>query len=190
MSMSAALLGVSIALSLIGTGVRAVGAHLQGKAERRQLRKEKQREGERQEFLEGQYAEKEKDIVKESEFTASSLLAGAAAAGIEGPMAAATRGFTLEEYNRAISMLGDELEMAKKGSAWTIQDIETGIEQSKINQAYNVGATLLGGAADAIGLGYQSSIMKKARSGVGPRIRPMKGAGGPSALTQPSLYLN
>lgn len=172
--MSAALLGISIALSLVGSGVKAVGHWMQGRAERKQLEKEKGREMERQYYLESQYAEKEKDIRQESEFATSSLLTGAAAAGIEGPMAAATRGFTLEEYNRAISMLGDELGMAQKSSAWTLEDIETGIEQSKINQYYNIGATLLTGASDAIGLGYQASVMRKARADVGPPISSME----------------
>ena len=152
------LIGLSIALSAVSTGLQVWGAHQQGIAERRQLNKEAGREKERLEHLEGQYRDQREDIQRESEFTDSSILTAAAASGIQGPMADATRGFSLEEYNRAIGRLDEELGMAQKSSAWTLEDISAGIEQSRWNQGFSVASSILGGAADITGKAYQAGL--------------------------------
>lgn len=126
-----------------------------------------------------QIADQQEDLGRQAERDDATLLTQSAAAGIMGPMVDQARGYTAGEYNRAISRLQEQIGRnetqkgwidTQKGWAdtqgqwadvqqqWGIDDYQSLIDQSYVNQAFNIGTTLLGTGANIYGWGASENL--------------------------------
>lgn len=136
----------TILLALAGGALSIWGSIEQGKDERAQAAKDAARVQEQIDWTRD-------DTVREREQSLGSLTASMAAAGISGESAENAVSYTAGEYNRALTRLDTQKE-------WSQDDLEEFQQQSKVNQLFNIGTTLLStGAKIGIGL-YQNKAAK------------------------------
>ena len=126
-----------------------------------------------------QLADQQEDLGRQAERDDATLLTQSAAMGIGGPMVDQARAYTAGEYNRAISRLQEQIGRnetqkgwidTQKGWAdtqgqwadiqqqWGIDDYQSLIDQSYVNQAFNIGTTLLGTGANIYGWGANENL--------------------------------
>ena len=120
------LLWILMALS---AGLGIWGAVSQGQAEREQAQTEADRYNEQASWAID-------ETLKEREQTIGTMNANMAAASISGDSADVAKGFTLGEYNRAIGKIETQKD-------WTSDDLNAFMAQSRVNQYFNIGSTLL-----------------------------------------------
>jgi hypothetical protein len=130
-------------------------------------------------WLNAQLADQQEDLGRQAERDDATLLTQSAAMGIMGPMVDQARGYTAGEYNRAISRLQEQIgrnetqkswidtqkgwvdtqgQWADIQQQWGVDDYQSLIDQSYVNQAFNIGTTLLGTGANIYGWGANENL--------------------------------
>lgn len=177
---------VMLALRAISAGLSIWGSVSQGNAEREQARTNQQRaevaggwNDQQQQWNKQQIdwaideiEDRQEDLTRQAGRDDATLLTQSAASGIMGPMVDQARGYTAGEYNRAIGRLQDEIgrNETRKGwvdtqgqwadiqQQWGIDDYQSLIDQSYVNQAFNIGNTLLATGANIYGWGANQNL--------------------------------
>lgn len=135
------LLWILLALS---AGLGIWGAVSQGQAEREQAQTEADRYNEQASWAID-------ETMREREQTMGTMNANMAAAGISGDSTDVAKGFTLGEYNRAIGKIETQQD-------WASDDLNAFMAQSRVNQYFNIGSTLLTGVRGGYALGIDQNL--------------------------------
>jgi len=137
-------------LLALSAGLGIWGAVSQGNVEREQA----QQDFDRAEIETGWAID---DTLREKQQALAGMNAATIASGISGDSVEQALGYTAGEYNRVIDRINTKKD-------WAQDDLEDFMQQSKINQYFNIGSSLLTGGTQAYGLGVDQNLW-------GPGIR-------------------
>jgi hypothetical protein len=130
----------TLILALAGGAIGIWSSIEQGKSERKQAQLDHDRAME-------QVGWTIEDTEDQRDKSLGSMNAAMAASGIGGDSAELAMGHSAGEYNRVISQLDTKKD-------WATDDLNTFLQQSKVNQAFNIGSSLLTTAQS----GYQWGV--------------------------------
>lgn len=136
-------MAVMTILALASAAANIIGAHYQGNSERERNKDATERANRQIGWQNEQLQWGKDDLGKQKEAAVGSLLTQSAALGIGGPSVDAARGYTIGEYNRAISQVGKQIGWNNQRSGWNTEDMSLFNDQSRFNQAVGIGSTIL-----------------------------------------------
>ncbi len=131
-------------LLALSAGLGIWGAVSQGNAEREQA----QQDFDRAEIETGWAID---DTLREKQQALAGMNAATIASGISGDSVEQALGYTAGEYNRVIEQINTKKD-------WAQDDLDEFMQQSKINQYFNIGSSLLTGTTQAYGLGVDQNL--------------------------------
>ena len=131
-------------LLALSAGLGIWGAVSQGNAEREQA----QQDFDRAEIETGWAID---DTLREKQQALAGMNAATIASGISGDSVEQALGYTAGEYNRVIEQINTKKD-------WAQDDLDEFMQQSKINQYFNIGSSLLTGGRQAYGLGVDQNL--------------------------------
>ena len=136
-------MAVMTILALASAAANIIGAHYQGNSERERNKLATERANQQIGWQNEQLQWGKDDLGRQRESAIGSLLTQSAALGIGGPSVDAARGYTIGEYNRAISQVDKQIGWNNQQSGWNSEDMDLFNLQSKFNQSVGIGSSLL-----------------------------------------------
>lgn len=130
-------------LTLASAASNVIGAHVQGKSERERNRIATERANQQIGWQNEQLQWGKDDLEKQKEAAVGSLLTQSAALGIGGPSVDAAKGYTIGEYNRAMSQVDKQIGWNNQQLGWNKEDMNLFNQQSRFNQSVGIGSSLL-----------------------------------------------
>lgn len=131
-------------LLALSAGLGIWGAVSKGNAEREQA----QQDFDRAEIETGWAID---DTLREKQQALAGMNAATIASGISGDSVEQALGYTAGEYNRVIEQINTKKD-------WAQDDLSAFMAQSRINQYFNIGSTLLTGAQGGYALGVDQNL--------------------------------
>lgn len=130
-----------LALASAASGI--LGSISQGQSERERNKLATERANQQITWQNQQLDWTKDDLGREKESAVGSLLTQSAALGIGGPSVDAMKGYTIGEYNRAISRAETQTGWNNEMATWNKDDLDLANRQSYFNEAVGIGSSLL-----------------------------------------------